>query len=162
MQKLTIGQMTCLNRISENTLRECLEKQNRYLLSQKRALEIPQYTASKPLQSLDAHKKYSAQKSYTIKRLPRRRVLCLASEHPYPAWATAFRSVEVWEYCLRALLDRLEEDGYEIAGDYVGEVVAESTTLGAQRRKMLVKMQVPIRAASRKPGDGHIDIAERL
>lgn len=228
---------------SDQPLRECLEKQNRYLLSQKRALEIAQHTANKLLQSLDAQDKCALQKPYTIKHLPQRRVLCLAAEHPGPAWATAFRSVEAWEYCLRdvksimqqkgipqalfhhiggtaskqqlierdfssckallfvdegfhegpcsilpegdymtllyditsshtdvsseekclrALLNHLEADGYEIAGDYVGEVVAESTALGSQRRKMLVEMQVPIRAANRKPGDGHIDIAERL
>ena len=47
--------------------------------------------------------------------------------------------------CLHTLLDHIAETGYEITGDYVGEVVLDSELFSFSGRDELIKLQVPVR-----------------
>lgn len=47
--------------------------------------------------------------------------------------------------CLHTLLDHIAEAGYEITGDYVGEVVLDSELFSFSGRDELIKLQVPVR-----------------
>ena len=47
--------------------------------------------------------------------------------------------------CLHTLLDHIAEAGYEITGDYVGEVVLDSELFSFSGRDELIKLQIPVR-----------------
>jgi hypothetical protein len=47
------------------------------------------------------------------------------------------------QYLLK-LLDIIEEKGYGIAGDYIGEVLAETPAFLYTGRDMMVKLQIPV------------------
>lgn len=46
--------------------------------------------------------------------------------------------------CLKQLLDYINKNDYEIAGDYIGEVLAETPAFLYSGRDMMVKLQIPI------------------
>ena len=52
--------------------------------------------------------------------------------------------------CLRGMLEHIARSGYEITGDYVGEVVLDSELFSYSGRDELVKLQIPVR--KRQPG----------
>ena len=43
------------------------------------------------------------------------------------------------------LLAFIERKGFEICGDYIAEVIAESTVFDSENHLSLVKMQIPVR-----------------
>lgn len=59
--------------------------------------------------------------------------------------------------CLRHMLEHIRAKGYEIIGDYIGEVVLDTELFSYSGRDELVKLQIPIRKAaleSRPPNEG--------
>ena len=50
--------------------------------------------------------------------------------------------------CLHTLLGHIAESGYEIAGDYVGEVMLDSELFSFSGRDELIKLQVPVNKRS--------------
>ncbi|MGI6687124.1 MAG: MerR family transcriptional regulator [Christensenellales bacterium] len=46
--------------------------------------------------------------------------------------------------CLHRLLDEAEERGFEVIGDLVGEVIAESAAFGYPGRDMMLELQMPV------------------
>ena len=45
---------------------------------------------------------------------------------------------------LNEMLDFAEERGFEVAGDYYGEIVAETPAFLYEGREMLFKLQIPV------------------
>lgn len=60
----------------------------------------------------------------------------------YNNWPSGDSSVEAAG--IRNLIQYIEEKGYTICGDYIAEVVAESTVFDYESHLSLVKMQIPI------------------
>lgn len=54
--------------------------------------------------------------------------------------------------CLHKMLEHIDAKGYEIIGDYVGEVVLDTELFSYSGRDELVKLQIPIRKV---PGGAH-------
>lgn len=46
--------------------------------------------------------------------------------------------------CLKQLLDYINNNNYEIIGDYIGEVLFETPAFLYDRRNMMIKLQIPI------------------
>lgn len=46
---------------------------------------------------------------------------------------------------VRQMVQHVREDGYEVNGEYIGEVVAETPLFYERRHNMLTKMQIPVR-----------------